>query len=81
MFLIYKSSRYCLPGFESIGLSVLEKKFKIDFQDGDYGRHLGFPIRSILAIFGLQDTPIFPTKFSVNWYFSSGIEVQNRFSR
>ena len=33
--------------FESIALSVQEKKFKTDFQDG---RHLGFPIGTVLAI-------------------------------
>ena len=33
-----------------IGLSVQEKKRKIDFQDGG---HLGFPIGKILAIFFL----------------------------
>ena len=32
--LIYKSPRYLLPSFESFGLSVQEKKLKIDFQDG-----------------------------------------------
>ena len=36
--------------FESIGLSVQEKKFNIDFQDGN---HVGFPIKMILAIFDL----------------------------
>ena len=39
---------------ESVGLSVLEKKPKIDFQDGG---HLGFPIETILAISVLQVTP------------------------
>ena len=34
----------------SVGLSVQEKKRKIDFQDGG---HLGFPIGTILAIFDL----------------------------
>ena len=33
--------------FESIALSVQEKKFKIDFQDGRHGRTLGFPIATI----------------------------------
>ena len=33
--------------FESIALSVQEKKFKTDFQDGRHGRNLGFPIASI----------------------------------
>ena len=35
------------------------------------GGHLGFPIRMILAIFDLQITPMLPTKFQVNWLFSS----------
>ena len=52
---------------ESIGLSVQEKKRKIDFQDGGHGGHLGFPIRRILAIFDLQVTPMLPTKYQVNW--------------
>ena len=52
--LIYKSLRYYLPSFMSIGLLVQEKKRKIDFQDGRHCSHLGFPIRMILAIFDLQ---------------------------
>ena len=65
--------------FESIGLSVPETKSKTDFQDGG---HLGFPMGMILAtIFDLQDTPTLPTKFLVNWPFSSREEAQNRFSR
>ena len=52
---------------ESIGLSVLEKKRKIDFQDGGHGGHLGFPIGTILAMFDLQVTPMLPSKFGVNW--------------
>ena len=36
-----------LPTMESIGFLVQEKKRKLDFQDGG---HLGFPIRTILAI-------------------------------
>ena len=51
---------------------------KIDFQDGG---HLGFPIGTILAIFVLQVTLILPSKFGVNWPFSSGEEAENRFSR
>ena len=34
-------------------LLVQEKKGKVDFQDGSYGGHLGFPICTILAIFDL----------------------------
>ena len=47
LFFIYKSPRCFLPSFESIGFSVQKKNGKTDFQDG---HHLGFPIRTILAI-------------------------------
>ena len=60
---MYKSPRCFLLSFESLGLSVQEKKQNIDFQDG----HLGFPIGTILAIFDVQVTPMFPTKFRVHW--------------
>ena len=33
--------------FESIALSVQEKKVKTDFQDGRYSRNVGFPIATI----------------------------------
>ena len=33
--------------FESIALSVQEKKFKTYFQDGRHGPNLGFPIATI----------------------------------
>ena len=67
--------------FESIALSVQEKKFKTDFQDGRHGCNLGFPIATIWVIFYLQVTPMLPTKFRVNWPFSSEEEGKNRFSR
>ena len=67
LFLIYKSTRCFLPSFKSTGLLVQEKKQKIDFQDGRHSGHLGFPIGTILAIFDLQVTLMFPTKFQVNW--------------
>ena len=54
---------------------------KIDFQDGNHGGHLGFPILTILAIFDLQVTWMLPTKIRVNWPFSLGKEAKNRFSR
>ena len=41
------------------------KKLNIDFQDGGHGGHLGILIRTILAIFDLQVTLMFPTKFRV----------------
>ena len=59
----------------------MENKFKIDFQDGGCGGHLGFLIETILSIFDLQVALILPTKFQVNWLFCSGEDVQNRFSR
>ena len=45
------------------------------------GSQLGFTIGTILAIFDLRVTPMLPTKFRVNWLFSSGEEAKNRFSR
>ena len=33
-----------------MSLSIQEKKFKVDFQDGNCGSYLGFPIRTILAV-------------------------------
>ena len=39
---------------KSTGLSVQEKKQKIDFQDGCHGGHLGYPTDTILAIFDLR---------------------------
>ena len=65
-----------LASLESIGLSVQEKKQKIDFQDGCHGGHLGFPICMILTIFDLQVTPMLPSKFGVNWPFRSGKEAK-----
>ena len=43
---------------KAVGLSVQEKKRKIDFQDGGHGGHLGYLISTSLAIFDLQVTPI-----------------------
>ena len=45
------------------------------------GSQLRFTIGTILAVFDLRVTPILPTKFRVNWPFSSGEEAKNRFSR
>ena len=38
-----------------------------NFQDGDHGGHLGFPIGTILAIFDLPVILMLPTKFRGNW--------------
>ena len=47
--------RYFLPSFESTGISVQEKKFKIAVQDnGGRGGRFGFPIGTILVIFFLS---------------------------
>ena len=70
-----------LASLESVGLSVQEKKQKIDFQDGCHGSHLGFLIETILAIFDLQVTLMLPTMFGVNWLLGSGEDAKNRFSR
>ena len=64
-----------------MGLSIQEKKFKIDFQDGNCGGHLVFPIETILAIFDLQVISKILTKFQVKMPFSSGEEAKKRFSR
>ena len=58
-----------------LAFSVLEKKRKIDFQDGRQGGHLGFLIRTILVISDLQIITMLPTKFRVNWPFSSKEEA------
>ena len=80
-FFIYKSPQCLLWSLESIGLSVQEKKLNIDFQDGGHGGHLGFLIRTILAIFDIQVTLMLPTKFRVKWLLGLGEEPKNRFSR
>ena len=81
LFLIYKSPWYYLPSLESIGFSAQEIRWKIDFQDGGHGSHLGFPIGTILAMFDLQVTPMLRTKFRVNWHLGLGEEAKNIFSR
>ena len=58
--------------FQVIGLSVQEKKRKIDFWDSGHGGHIRFPIGMILDTFYLQLTLMLPTKFQVKWHFSSG---------
>ena len=55
--------------YESVGLSVQEKKFNTDFQGGG---HFGFQIRMILAAYDLHVTAILPMEFRVNWPLGSG---------
>ena len=52
--MIYKSPLCFLPCFKLISVLVQEKKQKIDFQDGDHGGQLRFPIKTILTIFNQQ---------------------------
>ena len=58
LFLIYKLPWYYLRSFKSIGLSVQEKKCKMDFQDGGHVSYLGFLNGVILAIFDLRHSDI-----------------------
>ena len=51
----------------------MEKKRKLDFQDGGHGGHLGFPIGTILAIFDLQVTLMLPSNLE-----SIGLSVQEK---
>ena len=74
---LYLSPDY-QTSFESVGISVREKKFNIDFQDGG---HIGFPIRTNLAIFDLHVTQILLTMFRVNCPFVSGEDMQDIFLR
>ena len=76
LFLIYKSFWYFLPSFEWNDLSVQERKFKTDFQDGG---HHEFLIAIILATFYLQVAQILHIKFEVSLLFSSGKRIQNNF--
>ena len=64
-----------------MGLSNQEKKFKVDFQDGNCGGHLVFPIGTILATFDLHVISMILTEFQVSWPFGLGEEAKNRFSR
>ena len=61
-----------------MGLSVQEKKVTIDFQDGNCGGHLVFPIGTILTIFLSKRHP--DAFYQVlSQLASSGEKVKNRF--
>ena len=66
MILAIFDQQVTLMSLQSIGLSVQEKKCKIDFPDSGHGGLLGFQIGMILSIFYLQVIPMLPTKFQVN---------------
>ena len=71
--LIYKSPWWFLPSFKSIGFSVQEKKWKIDFPDSRHGSYLGFPIGMILVNFGVLSPLCFLPSFE-----STGLSVQQK---
>ena len=63
--------------FQSVGLSVQEKKFNIDFQDG---AHLRFLIRKILATFLSTSHLDTSNEVSSQLALPSEEKIQNRFS-
>ena len=67
-----------LQSFKSVGLSVQEKKRKTNFDDCRQEGYIGFQIETILAIFDLQVTTMFPTKLQVNRPFGSGGEAKKK---
>ena len=76
-FFIYKSHRYCLSSYKSIGLSVQEKKFKTDFPNGGHDDRLGFQIRMMLAISDLQATLSLLPSFKSSQENKFKIDFQN----
>ena len=65
--------------FNQLDFPFRRRSKKVDFQEGG---HLGFQIGMILAFFFyVQVTLMLPTKFGVNWPFSSEVDQKNRFSR
>ena len=75
LLLIYKPPRCFLPNFESTGLSVQEKKPKLDLQDDRECKCHGHGHHDLK-----NRIQMLPTKFRVNWPFVSGEEAQNIFS-
>ena len=76
---MYKSPRYFLTSFDSIGLMV--KMFRPDFHGSHFGFCIGTSFIIYLFYFYLQVALIFSTKFRVNWPLCSGEVVQNMFLR
>ena len=62
---LLRASPISRSGFVHPDQRVITGLTCIDFQDGGHGGHLGFLIRTILAIFDLQVTLMLPTKFRV----------------
>ena len=53
----FRSESASLQSFVSTGLSVQEKKLKIDFQDSHHSGTIGFLIRIILAFLFIYKSP------------------------
>ena len=62
-----------LPSFKSTGLSVQEKKQKIDFQDGHHGGHLGFRTGTILVFFMYKSPRYFQVSSQLAFWFGRRI--------
>ena len=77
----FRSERVKLFFFDLPVTPMLQPSLNWPFGSGEDSGHLGFPIGNILAIFDLQVTPMLPTKFRVNWFFRSGEEAKNKFSK
>ena len=67
--------------FESMALSVQGKSSKQIFKMDAMAAMWDFLWQLFELFFYLQVTPMLPTKFRVNWPFSSEEEGKNRFSR
>ena len=57
------------------------RRSKLDFPDSSHGGHFGFQIGTILALFNLQVTLMFLSRFKSICFFGSGEKAKNRFSR
>ena len=74
---IYWLSWCFIPNFSSIRQAVLEKKSKIDFQDGRRGGHIGYWTGMICTTVNLLIAPKVHTKSGVDLLCGSGEEVEN----
>ena len=67
----------CLPSsFGSIGPTVSEEMSFEEFQDGRHGSHLGYQIRTILAILNLYNAQMPPIKFRLNLTYRLGGDLE-----
>ena len=80
---LFERSSCCYSVFQLNRPTVWVENSKIDFQDGSYCSHFGFPIGMILAIFHLHilSNLLLRCKFQLNSPCGLREAVQNRFSR